>query len=95
MQAKRAHETSTAAKKRAKGVGIMEDLLQSAKAAGGLLSVGSNRHTTSTAHGVTAGSQTDMQGMTEEEQLAIAMQESLAGRAGPSGAVQSQQGLMV
>lgn len=96
LQAKLAHESSTSAKKRAKGMGIMEDLLKSAKAAGGALILGGGRSTNNSAGSRMVSSTVSPSGvhdLTEDEQLAIAMRESMAGRAGPSGAVPSQQGL--
>ena len=96
LQAKSAHESSTVAKKRAKGMGIMEDLLQSAKAAGGALTLGGGRSTKNSAGGRTGSPSVPSSGvhdLTEDEQMAIAMKESMVGRGGPAGTVQSHQGL--
>jgi hypothetical protein len=95
LQAKLAHERSSVAKKRAKGMGILEDLLQSAKAAGGALALGGLRSVNNSAGRNTSSPTVSSSGMldlTEDEQMAIAMKESLQARAGSSGAVQSQQG---
>lgn len=95
LQAKAAHESSTVAKKRAKGMGIMEDLLQSAKAAGGALSLGGGRGKNPNLSGRTPGSPSvppsGVHDLTEDEQMAIALKESLSDRAGPSGTLHSQQ----
>ena len=75
-------------------MGIMEDLLQSAKAAGGALTLGGGRSTKNSAGGRTGSPSVPSSGvhdLTEDEQMAIALKESLSDRAGPSGTLHSQQ----